>query len=397
MVCVRFHDVPPVSPGARLLVHTPCAERCPQFSTASAGLTTGTLAPTTTGTEFKIVNHAQKLPPGQQHVARDKWPQMGERMPRPDDSPWQVHVSGCVRHPASYSLDDLREPGTVERSIDLHCVTRWSKLGVPFLGVPLALLIEKAVPDESARYISFVARSERDHSTSLSISDALALEVIVALEAEGKTLPTERGGPVRLVVPGRYFYKSLKWLERIEVLGADRLGYWEATAGYHNLADPLREQRYIASNLSKAEAHAILTSRNLADREVLSLEAQGLDLAGLNARGARLRNVDFRGCCLRGACFDTANLTNGHLQNADLRDASLRGADLEGVAFAGADMRGACLLGASLVGASFGSTPADSIVVDDRTLVPRSAAWQLSPKQSALVEIVLAHAGAAWQ
>ncbi|MEX2112602.1 MAG: molybdopterin-dependent oxidoreductase [Pirellulales bacterium] len=340
------------------------------------------------------MTHSQELPPGQQLVAPGKWPSMGERSPRADNSPWVVRVCGAVSRPATYTLDELRAIDRVEQTIDLHCVTRWSKLGVRFAGVPLASVVERAAPKAGAAFVSFVARSDREHSTSLALSDALALGALVALEAEGSPLPQDRGGPVRAVVPGRYFYKSLKWLERIELLTTDRLGYWEATAGYHNLADPWREERYIAPNLSKVEAQAILARRDLTGSELLGLDAPGCDLAGLNARGAQLRNADFRETRLRGACFDRANLTNAHLQRADLTDASLRDADLQGVDFAGADLRGACLLGASFVGATLGSTPADTVVVDARTQFSRSCLDELAPEQCLLLSDALARAGA---
>jgi DMSO/TMAO reductase YedYZ molybdopterin-dependent catalytic subunit len=336
----------------------------------------------------------QQLPPGQQLVAPGKWPPMGERLPRAGDSPWNVQVCGEVEQPCGYSLGELNALGNVEQTIDLHCVTRWSKLGVPFGGVKLATLIERARPTEAAKFVSFVARSERGHSTSLPLADALSLRTIVALTAEGVPLSIERGGPVRVIVPGRYLYKSLKWLERIELLAADRLGYWEVNAGYHNSADPWLQQRYIASRLSKSEAQAILADRNVAGRELLSLDATGHDLAGLDARGALLRNADFRGCRLSGAKFDGANLTNAQLQGADLADASLVDADLEGVNFAAADLRGASLLGASFVGASFGSSAADAVTVDSRTRLPRTCLDDLTPDQCELLSQVLAEAGA---
>src|SRR5690349_18332856 len=173
---------------------------------------------------------AGNLPPGQQLVAPGKWPPMGERLPRADDSPWSVQVCGEVENPGVYSLAELETLADFEQSIDLHCVTRWSKLGVCFGGVKLSSLFDRARPTDAAKFVSFIARSERGHSTSLPLADALALGTIVASSAEGVPLPIERGGPVRVIVPGRYLYKSLKWLERIELLPADRLGYWEANA-----------------------------------------------------------------------------------------------------------------------------------------------------------------------
>ncbi len=337
-----------------------------------------------------------ELPPGQQWVAPHKWPAMGERCPRRDDGPWRVELAGAVAGPCGFSLWDLRNMPQVEQTMDIHCVTRWSKPGVRFAGVPLSALLEVAVPDAAAKFVSFVARSQRGHSTSLALADALRLGTLVALEAEGSPLPDERGGPVRVVVPGRYFYKSLKWLERIELLAVDRLGYWEATAGYHNGADPLLEQRYMAPGISGAEARAMLSTRDVSGRALRSLDARGHDLTGLVARSALLRDADFRGCQLRGACFDGANLTNAHLQGADLRDASFDRADVEGANFSGADLRGARLLASSFLGTSFCDAPDDeerAVQFDARTQITPSALDDLTPDQQAYVRHALAEAG----
>lgn len=293
------------------------------------------------------------LPPGQQLAAPGKWPLVGERAAAPGPADWTISVIGCVERPQTLNLAGLRALPWVEQTIDIHCVTRWSKPAMRFEGVPLAEVLSVARPTPEARYLSFVARSDRGHSTSLILDDALELNTLVALEAEDQPLPAEHGGPVRVVVPGRYFYKSLKWLERIELLAADRLGYWEREAGYHNTADPWQEQRYMAPDLSKQEAQAALASRDFSHRNLRSLDARGRDLSGLNARGALLRDADFRGSRLHRACFDGANLTNAHFQDADLTGASLLGAGLEGADFSGADLRGADLRGASLFGATF--------------------------------------------
>jgi DMSO/TMAO reductase YedYZ molybdopterin-dependent catalytic subunit len=327
--------------------------------------------------------HLTSLPPGQQLVATGKWPLVGERAPLSPEGPWRVDVTGKVRRPIRLSLEDLRSQPQREQAVDIHCVTRWTKLAVPFRGVPLAEIIAAAEPMGSARYVAFVAHSARQHSTSLPLDEALSLQSLIALEVEGRPLPIEHGGPVRLVVPGRYFYKSLKWLTRIELLSEDRLGYWEAEAGYHNSADPWQEQRFIASGISKAEAHALLAGRDLRDRDLLGLAAAGRDLIGLRADRALLRDADFRDCHLVGACFDGANLSNAHFERACLQRASFRGADLEGANFAGADLRGACLLADSMVAASFvGLRPGESgAMCDAATQVSPGLLEQLTPDQ----------------
>src|SRR5204863_743217 len=137
-----------------------------------------------------------------------------EREPRADDAPWSVTVAGAVGRPRTYSLAELRALPQIQRTIDVHCVTRWSKLGARFSGVPLADLLHPAEVHPAAQFISFIARSDRAHSTSLPLADAVRLQTLVALTYEDAPLPVEHGGPVRTIVPGRYFYKSLKWLER---------------------------------------------------------------------------------------------------------------------------------------------------------------------------------------
>ncbi|MGE0758680.1 MAG: molybdopterin-dependent oxidoreductase [Pirellulaceae bacterium] len=294
-----------------------------------------------------------RLPPGQQLAAAGKWPLVGERTGAPEPNVWTVAICGAVAHPRVWTLTELRNLPQTQREVDIHCVTRWSQLGMVFSGVLLEQLMTEAKPAADGRYISFVAHSLRNHSTSLLLDEALELETLVALGHVARPLGAEHGGPVRTIVPRRYFYKSLKWLAKIEVLPQDRLGYWEAVAGYHNRADPWREERFIASRVGRQEAAQILADRRMAGRDLMGLDAGGRNLAGLDARQALLRNANFVDAQLDGARFDGANLSNARLRGASLRNASFRDADLEGADFAGADLRGADLRGASLLGTSF--------------------------------------------
>ena len=150
-----------------------------------------------------------KLPPNQQLVAPGKWPVVGEREPRDDSSPWNVSVRGCVNQELTFSLDELRELPQVEREIDIHCVTRWSRPSMPFTGVLLKTLLDAAGVQATAKFISFVARSAQNHSTSLPLEYLTTVEAMIALTADGEAVPREHGGPVRMVVPGKYFYKSV--------------------------------------------------------------------------------------------------------------------------------------------------------------------------------------------
>ncbi len=321
------------------------------------------------------------LPPGQQLVAQDKWPVIGERQPRRDDSPWRIEFTGRLARPMMLTLEELQSWPPITRTVDLHCVTRWSKLGLTFRGVRLLDLVEHCGPLADAAYISFTARSERNHSSSLRWDDCQALDPLVALEADGQPLTSPHGGPVRVVVPGRYFYKSVKWLERVTLLAEDQLGFWEATAGYHNTADPWQEQRYVASGLSKSEVQRLLVSKDFRGRDLTSLAVAEHALDGLLAAEAILRNADVRRCRLEQADFRGANLSNAKLDGAHLVAARFDEADLEGASLVGADLRRAVFTGASLFGATLADGP-DQAIVDASTRFDPAALDQLTPDQS---------------
>lgn len=294
-----------------------------------------------------------ELPPNQQLVASHRWPLVGERAPREDPSPWTVRVTGQVSRETTVTLDELRALPQVDRLVDIHCVTRWSRPQMQIVGVPLSVLLDRAGVSGNARYVSFVARSARDHSTSLSLEYLRSVESIVALQADGRPLTIEHGGPVRMVVPGKYFYKSIKWLERIELLESDRLGFWEADIGYHNEADPWKEQRFVAANISRKLAGELIAARDFTGRDLRSIDCSARNLDGLKAAGAALRNADFRRASLRGADFSNANLSGARFDEADLTDAKFVGADVEGTEFRAAQLTNADFWGASLFGTSF--------------------------------------------
>ncbi len=278
----------------------------------------------------------------------------------------------------------------IERTVDIHCVTRWSKFGMRVTGVPLEALLSPENIQPETRFVSFVARSTRRHATSLRLEELFAARALIALQAEGVPLATEHGGPVRMVVPGKYFYKSVKWLEQIECLAEDRLGYWEADAGYHNGADPWLEQRYVAASISKHQAARLVQTRDLSRLDLLSVDLSNRELTGLVAKEALLRNADFRRASLRRADFERANLSNAHFQGADLQGASFLSADIEGASFAGADLRGADLRVASMFGASFCDLDANGQICrparwDQSTVLDESKLAALTTEQQAFL------------
>lgn len=297
----------------------------------------------------------QNLPPNQKLAAPGKWPVVGEKAPRTGDSaPWSVTVHGQVVERRTFGLEALQALPQHTATHDIHCVTRWSKLGVTFTGVLLAdLLALCGGPLPDARFVSFVARSDREHSTSLVLAEALELGCLVAFTADGTPLESIHGGPVRIVTPGRYFYKSVKWLERIELLTEDRLGYWEGEIGYHNGADPWREERYIASTINPKVLERALAARDFSGLDLRGVDLRGRDLTGLRAVDAKLRDAHLEGANLTDADFTRANLSNAHLENANCTRTRFTDGDLEGAAFEGANLAEADLIGASLFGTTF--------------------------------------------
>ena len=193
---------------------------------------------------------ASRLPPGQALTA--KFPVVGERMPAPealDLGSWSLEVGGRVERPLALSWPEYQQLPHRERVADIHCVTGWSRFDGRWTGLPLAELLATAVPLADARYVRFEAYSPREHDTSLPLDVALA-DTWLVHAADGAPLTLEHGFPLRTVTPSRYFYKSLKWLRRIELLAQDRRGYWERESSYHDVGDPWAgDQRFSTGSI----------------------------------------------------------------------------------------------------------------------------------------------------
>ena len=333
---------------------------------------------------------SRKLPPGQQLVAPGKWPMIGERRPAESDHAWMLEISGKVEQPLNLSVDQILSFPQSERIVDIHCVTRWSMLDVQVKGVLLSDLLAEAHVANDARFISFESRSERQHSSSLALPVATDLGTIVALEMNGTPIEEEHGGPIRNIVPGRYFYKSVKWLTRIELLADDKLGYWESETGYHNNADPWKQERYMVPDLDRREVIRLLESRDFSGQALRSIDASDRVLDGLKARKALLRDATFENASLVAADFSDANLSNANLCRANLSNAILIRSDLEGADLSGADLSGADLSDCSLIGASFcqqdeNGNVQTGAIFDSRTNLPPENLDPLTPFQAAFV------------
>ena len=181
-----------------------------------------------------------RIPPGQYYT--DKWPVLhAGSIPSIDIATWDLNVFGLVKNPARLSFDELRELGERDQTSDIHCVTRWTRLDMPWKGVPLRAILELVEPLDSARYV--IAHAEQGYTANLPIEALQDPDVMIGLEADGAPLTPEHGYPARLVVPKRYFWKSAKWLRGLEFSNVDKPGFWEGY-GYHNEGDPWREERY---------------------------------------------------------------------------------------------------------------------------------------------------------
>ncbi len=332
-------------------------------------------------------NTTSRLPAGQQLIAPEKWPVIGEKHEDQPVHDGTISIVGCVQPTTRWDLEALATLPQTSIVTDIHCVTRWSKFDMHFEGVLLAELLEHVQVDADARFVSFVANSARDHSTSLPLREALELNTLIATKVGGALLSPEHGGPLRTIVPGKYFYKSVKWLKRIELLVEDRLGYWEAESGYHNGADPWLEQRYMAPTLNKRDAARLIESRDFSDQDLRSIDAQGRNLDRLKAVDAKLRNANFSLASLVQANFFRATLANADFRRANLQGADFRAADLEGANFCGSDLRGADLTEASLFGATFFDAEKEdsNARLDQHTKLPDNWRETLSPSQQAFI------------
>jgi DMSO/TMAO reductase YedYZ molybdopterin-dependent catalytic subunit len=181
-----------------------------------------------------------RLPPGQ--YLTEKWPVLhAGTVPKADLATWDFRVFGEVENPITLSWEELVALPSREITIDIHCVTRWSRFDASFKGVHWSELAKLVRPRPSARYV--VAHAEQDFTSNVPLSALEDEEALLAYEADGEPLTPEHGWPLRLVIPKRYFWKSAKWLRAIELLDHDEPGFWERL-GYHNEADYWKEQRY---------------------------------------------------------------------------------------------------------------------------------------------------------
>ena len=182
----------------------------------------------------------QRVPPGQHLVSSLPVLHAGSVMHVARDS-WRLTVDGLVEPSLVLDWEALVALPATSQTCDIHCVTTWSKLDTRWKGVQASTLFNDLLLSPEARHA--VIHAYGGWTTNLPLEELIREDVLLAYEYEGRPISDEHGGPVRLLVPRLYFWKSAKWLQRIEVTAKERLGYWER-AGYHRLGDPWLEQRY---------------------------------------------------------------------------------------------------------------------------------------------------------
>jgi DMSO/TMAO reductase YedYZ molybdopterin-dependent catalytic subunit len=183
---------------------------------------------------------AARVPPGQ--TLTQKWPVLhyGD-VPSVDLERWRFRVFGLVREERTLTWTEFLALPSIILTSDFHCVTGWSRLDNRWEGVPTRELLRLVEPLPEARFV--LVHGRNDYTTNLPLAEFLDEGALFAYRHDGQELPPEHGGPLRLVVPKLYAWKSAKWVTGVELLGKDHPGFWE-NYGYHMHGDPWKEERY---------------------------------------------------------------------------------------------------------------------------------------------------------
>ncbi|MEJ2151114.1 MAG: sulfite oxidase-like oxidoreductase [Chloroflexota bacterium] len=183
---------------------------------------------------------AGRLPPGQSATLKFPVLHYGP-VPKADLSSWTFRAFGLVEEEKSWTWDEFTALPTKTVTCDIHCVTRWSKFDTAWEGVPFREIVDRVGVKPEASYV--IMHAEYGYTANLPLEVMLDDDVLLAYKFDGKPLEADHGFPLRSLIPKKYFWKSTKWLRAVEFTDADRLGFWEQ-AGYHNEADPWKEQRF---------------------------------------------------------------------------------------------------------------------------------------------------------
>ena len=182
----------------------------------------------------------ERLPPGQRRTER--FPVLSKSgVPSWNMETWEFSVTGAVEHELTYSWEEFTDLPRETQRQDFHCVTGWSRFDNEFTGVTFPTIAERAGVRDDAEHVLF--GSLDGYTTNLPVEECLREEVLFAFELNGQPLPSDHGGPLRVVTPHKYAYKGAKWVTSVTFLTEPRRGYWEMR-GYSNTANPWAEERY---------------------------------------------------------------------------------------------------------------------------------------------------------
>jgi DMSO/TMAO reductase YedYZ molybdopterin-dependent catalytic subunit len=183
---------------------------------------------------------ADRVPPGQ-YITPDFPVLSAGPTPRIALDDWTFTIEGLVREPVAWNWEAFTSLPAQTFTVDIHCVTKWSKLDTRWKGVSVDVLLEHVDLDPKAGFVT--ATCYGGYTTNLPLPDIVNGQAFVAYEYDDRSLPPEHGGPARLVVPHLYFWKSAKWVNGLQFMEMDRPGFWESL-GYHDRGDPWKEERY---------------------------------------------------------------------------------------------------------------------------------------------------------
>jgi DMSO/TMAO reductase YedYZ molybdopterin-dependent catalytic subunit len=181
-----------------------------------------------------------RIPPGQ--VLTQKFPVLTYgQTPHIDLNTWRLKVWGLVEEPREFTWEEFGQLPTQRQMCDVHCVTRWSKLDTVWEGVPFREIAGLVRPKPEARFV--IEHAYGGYTTNMALEELLDDDVLLAFNYDDKPLEPEHGGPLRMLVPKLYFWKSAKWLNGLEFVADNRPGFWE-NVGYHVHGDPWKEERF---------------------------------------------------------------------------------------------------------------------------------------------------------
>jgi DMSO/TMAO reductase YedYZ molybdopterin-dependent catalytic subunit len=205
---------------------------------------------------------AARVPPGQQLTT--KWPVLTYgRTPRFDPRRWSFRCFGLVEREVSWTWEEFLRLPRVTMTSDIHCVTRWSRLDNLWEGVHVRTIVDACRPLPGARFV--LQHADPDYTTNTAIEDLVDDDVVLALKHNGRDLEPDHGGPMRLVLPRLYLWKSSKWLRAFEFLDVNPPGFWEQN-GYHMHADPWAEERYSDQETRAMQQMRAEAARTLRER-----------------------------------------------------------------------------------------------------------------------------------